>query len=281
MKTPRAADTGTGTVARAVRVLRALADFKADVSLKDLAEHLDLPPSTVHRLLDLLAGEGMVERDEAMPLYRPGLEFFRIAASVYNRMPIRSLALPFLRAAADENEETAYLGLLDPGMGRMMFVAAAESPHLLSYRIPFNEPQSLVKGASGLSMLAWMTEELRAQVIMEETRAGLIKDAKARNALNKEILLIREQGYAQSFGQRIKGAVGIFAPVFDAHSNVIASFGYTVPEVRYKESNLPKLSGAAMRYAAALSSALGYSDKDAKPGFTSRNNKGTKIVSFG
>jgi DNA-binding transcriptional ArsR family regulator len=130
-----AADNGTGTVARAVRVLRALADFNGDVGLKELAEHLDLPPSTVHRLLDRLAGEGMVERDEAMPLYRPGLEYYRVAASVYHRMSPRSVALPFLRKAAAENDENAYLGLADLRTGKMIFAAGAESSHLLSYRV--------------------------------------------------------------------------------------------------------------------------------------------------
>lgn len=272
----RPVDNATGTVARAVRVLRAIADFSGDVSLKELAEHLDLPPSTVHRLLELLAGEGMVERDEALPLYRPGLEFFRVAASVSSRMSPRSIAQPFLREAADENDESAYLGMLDMRAGKMIFAAAADSRHLLSYRVAFNEPLSLTRGASGLAMLAWMSEENRERIFIEEARAGLLKDAKSRAALKKELLQIREQGYALTMGQRIKGAVGIFAPVFDAHSNVIGSFGYTVPEVRYNESNLPKLSTAAMRYADALSHALGCSRNDIQPGLTSRNTRGSK-----
>jgi DNA-binding IclR family transcriptional regulator len=273
----RASDNATGTVSRAVRVLRALADFNGDVGLKELAEHLELPPSTVHRLLDLLAGEGMVERDEAVPLYRPGLEFYRVAASVYNRMSPRKVALPFLREAAADNDENVYLGLVDLRAGKMVFAAAAESSHLLSYRITFNEPQSLVTGASGLAILSWLKDEDAERVIADESRAGLIKDAKARTALKGEMQRTREQGYAHSTGQRIKGAVGIFSPVFDASGNVIGSFGYTVPEMRYKNSDLPKLSKAVVRHAAALSHALGYSGGDTQPGFPSRTTRGTKI----
>lgn len=276
-ETARPSDSATGTVARAVRVLRALADFNGDVGLKELAEHLDLPPSTVHRLLDLLAGEGMVERDEVVPLYRPGLEFHRVAASIHKRMSPRSVALPFLRAATAENDENTYLGLVDLRRGKMVFAASAESSHQLSYRVALNEAQSLVTGASGRAILASMKEADMERVIMEEGRAGQLKDAKARSTLKAELQRIRQQGYSLTCGQRIEGAVGIFAPVFDAHANVIGSFGYTVPEVRYNESDLPKLAGAAMRHAAALSHALGYSSNDAQPGITSRNTRRTKI----
>lgn len=273
----RRVDSGTGTVVRVARLLRALAAADRDISLSELAKRLSLSSSTVHRLLDLLAGEGLVERDDAMRLYRPGMEFFRIAALVYNRMPVRVLALLFLREAAKENEENAYLGLLDSRAGKMTFAAVAESQHQLSYRVALNELGSLVTGASGLAILAWMTDEDRDQVLMRESRAVLFKNKKARAAFLKELARIREQGYAQTFGQRIKGAVGIFAPVFNAQSSVIGSLGYTVPEIRYQDSLLPRLSGAVIRHAGALSNALGYPGHDSSRNFLLAKKLRTKI----
>ncbi len=248
------ADRGTGTVARAVRVMRALADADGDVSISNLAQRLALPPSTVHRLLDLLAGEGVVEHDDVLRMYRPGLEFYRIAASVYTRMPVRSIALPFLQDAAHENNESAYLALLDSQQGKLIFAATAESQALLSYRITLNQLQSLVTGASGLSILAWMKEEEIDRIHRREADQVA---SPARADLFKELAEVRENGFALTFGQRIKGAVGICAPVFNARASVIGSLGYTIPDVRYQQSLLPKLSDAVMRHANALSKALG------------------------
>jgi DNA-binding IclR family transcriptional regulator len=266
--------TGTGTVVRVVRLLGALSDVNGDVSLGELAERLGLPASTVHRLLDLLAGEGMVERDDALRLYRPGLEFFRMAASIYNRKPIHGLALPFLRDAVVENDENAYLGMLDSQAGKMIFAAVAESTNPLSYRVALNEMLPLVRGSSGLAMLAWMRDEDRDRVLALESQTGLLKTMKERNALLVELASIREQGYALTFGQRIKGAVGIFAPVFSAGARVVGSLGYTVPEMRYQASDLPKLSEAVMRYAGALSRALGYRGNDLQLKNSSLSDKG-------
>jgi DNA-binding IclR family transcriptional regulator len=254
-------DTGTGTVLRVVRLLGALSEYSHDVSLSELSEKLKLPASTVHRLLDLLSKEGMVERDQDLRLYRPGLEFYRIASSIHSKRSIQDIAMRFLKNAVLENDENAYLGILDLQAKKMMMAAVAESSHLLSYRVVLNELLPLVKGASALAMTAWLEESECSQVIEQSIQAGIIANHDERLKILDELIIIRQQGFAISFGERIKGAVGIFAPVFNAQSRVIGSLGYTVPEMRFQKANLPKLSATAINQAQLLSNALGFNSK--------------------
>ncbi len=260
-KTPTVSDTGTGTVLRVVRLLAALSEFKQDVSLSELSDKLKLPASTVHRLLDLLSKEGMVERDQDLRLYRPGLEFYRIASSIHGKRSIQDIALRFLKDAVIEIDENAYLGILDRQANKMMMAAVAESSHLLSYRVVLNELLPLVKGASALAMTAWLDESDRDHIIEQSIQSGVIANANERIKILDELINIRHQGFAISFGERIKGAVGIFAPVFNAQSRVIGSLGYTVPELRYQIEHLPQLSQSAMKQANLLSKALGFNAK--------------------
>jgi DNA-binding IclR family transcriptional regulator len=74
-----------------IKILRYFAD-KGDSSLKDLSS----APSTCHRLLDILASEGMIERSESRS-YCVGREFFRIAAVVHAKHNVCAIALPYLR----------------------------------------------------------------------------------------------------------------------------------------------------------------------------------------
>ena len=67
-KTARFANA-RGTVTRVLDVLRSFGDGPAEWALGDLAKSLDLPSSTVHRLLMLLAAEGFVEVDERAHRY--------------------------------------------------------------------------------------------------------------------------------------------------------------------------------------------------------------------
>lgn len=249
----------TGTVSRAVAVLRELAEAPGDVQIKTLAGRLELPPSTVHRLLDLLAQAGMVERVAGARTYRAGREFFRLAALVSAQHPLRARAAPALEGAMREVNETAYLGVYLPQETRLAFAATCESAHPLGYRIRKDVPISLLTGASGRSVLAFLGGEAVDRALEAEGRDPAVKRAvKSRRALEEDLLTIRERGYAISHGQRIPGAVGIFAPVFDAAGQVVGCLGYTVPEQRFQKSMIERLAQAARRHADTLSATLGH-----------------------
>jgi DNA-binding IclR family transcriptional regulator len=253
----RAADTGT--VSRTVALLREIAEAEGEVQIKTLAGRLALPPSTVHRLLDLLAQEGMVERDEATRTYRAGREYFRLSSLVLQANPLRAVAMPLLEEAVRECNETAYLGLYLPRERKMMFAAACESPHPLGYRVKQNAPVSVLTGASGRSILAWLPEREIDEALAAETDDPVVRKAvRSRRSLMEDLAQIRARGYAVTYGQRIPGAVGVFSAVFDAQGTVIGCIGYTVPEQRYQPARLPKLAAASRKYAGALSAALGY-----------------------
>jgi len=256
----------TGTVARTIAVLRVVAESGGGTQIKRVSAELGLAASTVHRLLDLLMREGMVERDPDTPTYRVGREFFRLASVVFNEHPLQAIAAPFLEQAVAAVNETAYLCLYLPREHRLSFASYHESSHPLGYRVRGNEPQSLLTGASGRSILAWLPVEEQAAAFARESAApgsnaanhAAVKALPARRALLQDLAAIRARGYALSFGQRITGAVGIFAPVFGANGGVTGSLGFTIPEHRYDASREAEFSGCAASLATALSASLGH-----------------------
>jgi len=251
----------TGTTARTIIVLRAVADSQSEPTLKDLAESINLPLSTTHRLLELLIKEGMVERDDVRKTFRPGMEFFRLASRVISRMPLAAMARPFLEAATHDCGESAYLAGLEPRTNKLIFLANAESTQLLDYRVPLNTPTSLTTGASGRAVLAWLAPERIQEVIRNESSQGAYPNSTAeKKELIAALAEIRERGYANTFGKRIPGAIGFFAPVFDGSGQVCASFGFTVPEIRFDARVSVRLAEAIMRHGHAMSKALGYTN---------------------
>jgi DNA-binding IclR family transcriptional regulator len=270
---PPARSPDTGTVARTIAVLRVVAESGGGTQIKRISAALGLPGSTVHRLLDLLMREGMVERDEDTPTYRIGREFFRLASVVVDEYPLPSIAEPYLAEAVAAVNETAYLCLYLPREQRLSFASHRESTHPLGYRVRSHEPQSLITGASGRSILAWLPADVRAAVLAREPAAAGVHtspDAYAApdlSTLEHDLQAIRARGYALSFGQRIFGAVGIFAPVFGASAQVTGSLGFTIPEQRYDAAREQEFAGCACRLAAGLSASLGHrAARDARGG---------------
>lgn len=253
----RSAGESLGTVQRVVEIIRFFGE-RGDATLKELSLALSLAPSTCHRLLELLGHDGFVEQDAAHRRYRIGRELFRIAGLVQSKHDIRAIALPFLRELVEACDETSVLSLYLPADGKMFFAEKVDSSMMLRYQLPMNSLMSVLWGASGRSILAFLDKDDVDRIYAAEGRAPGSGDVlPPRRALDKELAAIRERGYDITYGQKLAGAVGIGAPVFGIDGKVLGSICVTVPETRIAAKNRPRLGELVRATAAELSAALG------------------------
>jgi DNA-binding IclR family transcriptional regulator len=256
----------TGTVARAVAVLRALAETDGDATVAGLAARLGLPRPTVHRLLGLLREQGMVDAHESTRTYAVGQEFFRIAALVTKRQQLGALARPEMERIVDACGETCLLGVYLPAHRQMMFAEEAPSVHPLGYRVDMLTPISLVWGASGRAILAFrpegdIDEILRVEGPSPVTGARLPSAATTHD----ELAQVRAQGYAYTQGQKIPGSRGVAAPILAADGWAVGSLCLTIPEMRFDDGSAPRLGELLMEHASIVSGLLGYEAPAAAP----------------
>ncbi|MEM7404196.1 MAG: helix-turn-helix domain-containing protein [Pseudomonadota bacterium] len=96
------------TVEKAMDLLFHLHESNAAVGVSALGRALDMPKSSVHRLLSALARKGMVERDERSR-YRPGSGLLALGLGVLDRDPLVACARAVLPDFVDETGETLFL----------------------------------------------------------------------------------------------------------------------------------------------------------------------------
>lgn len=246
-----------GTVSRTVEMMRYLAEH-SEVAIRDVSVALGLAPSTCHRLLELLSRVGMVEHDKSRRLYRVGPEFFRLSAQVYSRYEVRNLAVPYLKKVVGACNETCVLTLYDEASSKLFLVEKVDSTHMLRYQLPMNTRITLMWGASGRSVLAFLPPEKVDEIHAEEGAApGSGEGRPTRDQLEKELAIIRANGVATSSGQRINEAVGVFSPVFRIDNQIVGGIGVTVPNNRIDASETKHLCSLIRQTAIELSQALG------------------------
>ncbi len=245
----------TGTVSRTLALLGCLAE-REQWGVSALAQRLNLPRSTVHRLLNLCRAQGFV--DSAGPgSYRPGLGLFRLAGRLSFQMPLRRIVLPLLTELTQQLGETSLLTVLDRGELKVFFSAKAETTAPMRYVIDTNVLGPLGWGASGRSILAYMTEEEIAEVIRRAEPSPVDGRPLDPKELLKSLADIRAKGYAITQKQRTPEGVGISVPIFDAAAQVVANVCITVPAFRFRPSDEPELVHALAKIAATVSEALG------------------------
>jgi DNA-binding IclR family transcriptional regulator len=246
-----------GTVQRVIGIIRFFAE-RGDATLKELSLALSLAPSTCHRLLELLRQDGFIEQNATRRHYCIGHDLFRVAALVQSKYDIRAIALPFLRQLVEACDETSVLSLYLPSEGKIFYAEKIDSSMMLRYQLPMNMPVSVLWGASGRTILAFLDKEEIDRIYMMEGRAPASGEAlPARRTLEKDLSLIRERGYDVTYGQKIVGAVGFGAPIFGAHGKVFGSFNVTVPKARIASKDVRRLAELVRATADKFSATLG------------------------
>lgn len=243
-------------------VLRELATAEDEVSVSDLANRLDLPRTTIHRLLHLLRGQEMVEWDSGTHRYKAGAEFYRLSSNLVSRRPVADAARPIMKAIVDRCGETCQLGVPLPGNRVMAFVEQVESLHPLRYHLPLHSPLPLEWGCSGRVILAYLDDaEIEMVVAASEPSPVTGKPLPPKPAFLKELAKIRKEGFDRTTGEKfsISGAIGMAVPVFGAQRAILGSISLTIPKLRHAELDDEELKGLLIEGGEQLSRSLGYS----------------------
>ena len=211
--------------------------------VREMAQILRLPVSTVHRTLGLLEKEGYVQADPGTGRYRLGLEFFRMAHRAAARFPVTAVALPIIRELVAKCQETVRLSLYDAQRQEMVFVAGVDSPHTVRYVEEPNKWVPVYAGATGWAILAFLTAEERRRIYQ---RGGLapITERTITDPASLELALeeVRKRGYAITRGQRTPGTVGLAAPIWGSNGRPMGGLVINIPEQRFDSSGEPALA---------------------------------------
>lgn len=237
------------TVAKALAALRAFVDGQDEWGVRELATALDMPPSTVHRLLARLRIEGFIGFDAAHQKYTVGFEFARLAAAVTQRHGLRQAALPLMRELTERTGESVWLAIYDDERDRIAYVADSEPPNASRHIAPLGRVKSMIDSACGIAILAGLPAAARKRA----ARAARGRGADIEQAIDAATT----NGYAVMRATDLGAAMMIAAAVRDAAGRPIGSLGIVVPMHRFGHGQERLLGELVQESARRLSSRLG------------------------
>ena len=247
-----------GTVDRVIGLLTYLASFEGPIHVSRIATALDLPQSTVHRLINQMVKLGLLRRAANARHYEIGIEAFRLGAALSQRVNvIVELAMPSLHRIGQFTKESCALGLYVEADATMFFAAQVQSPHSLRYYLQLFRTESVLWGTSGRVILAHLSRDMPAALLEGDpiSPTGL-KPLKLKT-LQEELDQVRRRGYATSNrGERVMNSSGIAVPIFSAPDRVVGCLTLATPTFRYSKQNEAKIAALMKREATAISSEL-------------------------
>jgi IclR family transcriptional regulator, acetate operon repressor len=232
---------GVQVIARAALVLRALRRYPEGASLGELAQAVELPRSTVQRIVDALDTEGLVVAASSHAGVRLGPALLGLAAAT--RFGIVELARPIVEALAKATGETVDLSIANHD--KVVFVDQLPGIHRLAAVSAVGVSFPMHSCANGKAVLALMDElELRRVRLRLKCVAKTQNTHKSWHALNADLDRIRKSGIAYDREENSRG-ISAVAMAFRMPDGQLGALSIPVPTQRFR-SALPGLLEALM-----------------------------------
>lgn len=216
---------------KALRILDTLLDAQQPLGLEALSERTQTPKSTTFRIItNLLNGDYLTETPDG---YWLGLKLLSMGTAVEAHLDVRRIAQPYIKQLRDQTGETVYLATLMQDM-RVLYLerAASTQPVAVMLKEPGMTSESHGSGL-GKAMLAFKPETVRQKWLAHaELQPLTLNTITTPDALEHELKVIRERGYATDREEFMLTICCIAAPIFDAHQQPIAAISVAGPKHR-------------------------------------------------
>lgn len=248
-------DLSKNATYRTLTILESLS-FHNGIILEDLAPIVNLSRPTLFRFLQVLQKTGYVDKD-SFGRYRLSSKIFMLASRSVDDVELSRLAKPYIEDLSYYTGETTILGILDED--EELHLQRIESKFSARFYERIGKRCPLYCTAMGKVLLAGMDDE-QLDHYLSKTRLipYTANTVTSTVSLKKQLMQVREQGYAEVISEYEQDVHSLAYPVFDANKQIIASISVNWPLFRNSEEKrdtyLEKLKDAAL----SISKIMGY-----------------------
>lgn len=241
------------SVARAIQIVEALAQSPAGLS--ETARRVDLPKSTVARLLTTLEELDAVERDEDGRLYRLGPVLKRLSSAAGGPAQLTAFARPYLDELTAVTGEAA--GIAIPDGFKVHYVDQTEAEHPVQVRDWTGELIPMHVVPSGLVIMAHWPEQQTSRYLSRELERLTANSVTDPDEIRQRLAAVRLEGYAWVYEEFVEGINSVASAVLERNGLITAALHVHGPAYRFPGHENPDRIGEAVAEAAyKLSAAL-------------------------
>lgn len=217
--------SGESVINRVVRILESFDQSSPELGLRELSRIVDLPVSTVHRLLNELEAEGLVTQDNDAK-WTHGIRLWEVASRGARTSDLRQAALPSMEDLVQGTGVNVSLGVQDgTDVLYLERLVADDDVHNITEiagRIPVHAC------SAGLVITAFSDRAAQDLLLQRQLRKYTNDTVTDPRELRQLLATIRHEGYAAMSGIIVSDASGIAVPIFGADGDAIAALSVIV-----------------------------------------------------
>lgn len=207
-------------VSKCAEILDVLAQARRPLTFTEVVEKTGFVKSSAHRVLAVMQGEGLVEKDTTLKAYGLGPKLAYWAQTAWQKTDLQEAAGPELEAFCEKSGFNLALSIRDAD--KVLYLRTLNSTRV-RYASRAGDRAPLHSTAAGKVLLAYMNEGPRERLLGELQYERMTENSiTSPDILRRELKLTRLRGYGASDREEFLQVVGVAAPVFDSDKSVLA-----------------------------------------------------------
>lgn len=245
------------SINRTIQIIETLSTFPQGASLAELASYIDLPKSTLYRILSTLIINGYVTKNNNQK-YQNTMRMFEIGSRVANELNLTSISRPYINKLSNITNEAIHLVVRD-GID-VIYLYKEDSPNSIlrmSSRVGLRNPMYCT--AVGKSILALLPADELESIWNKSTIVRFTPTTiTTLDEMKHECELIRSAGYALDNEEHELGVRCIGVAILDFSGVPVGALSISAPVTRMDDETINRYVPYITKFASNISKILGY-----------------------
>jgi len=258
-RTPSESSTGSAQVqslTRGLSILECLANAEGGLTLTDISNRTDLPPSTAHRLLSTLERGGYVYQSGELGRWYVGLASFTVGSSFLASRDWVAQSHPSMRRLMEQSGETANLAILDGT--EAVFIDQVQCRETMRTIVRLGSRVPLHASGVGKALFAALPDEQIEAILKVKGLPRISENTiTAPETMWASLRVIRQRGYSFDDEEHLVGTRCVASPIYDEHGEALGAISIAGPVSRLPDTRIRQLGTMVAHVAEDITSKVG------------------------
>jgi IclR family transcriptional regulator, KDG regulon repressor len=216
------------SVDRLLDVLDLISKADNGINLTNISKELNIPKTTVFRLLEKLTSRGYVEYLEQTEKYTIGLETILLSMTALTKMDIVELSIPYLKEISSNTKETSFLGVYNEGEIVYLYKSEGTQSILMNSQLGSRRPVHCT--GLGKAILSGFSIEQVSRILQQKGMPKMAKNTiTTPEEYLKELNNVRINGFTMD-NEELENGLGCYAaPIYNYSGKVVAAICVSGP----------------------------------------------------
>ena len=253
---PGAETAQVQSLTRGLSVLQCLARAEGGLTLTDIAQRVQLPPSTTHRLLSTLEKMGYVYQAGDLAHWYVGMEAFAVGSSFLSNRDFVAQSHAYMRRLMEQAGETTNLAILDGT--EAVFIDQVQCRETMRTIVKLGSRVPLHASGVGKAIFASLpNDQIDAMLKVRGLPRITENTITSPETMWASIRVIRQRGWSFDDEEHLPGTRCVAAPFYDEHAEPLGAISIAGPTSRLPDDRIKQLGPLVSHIAEEITHRLG------------------------